>query len=78
MLAAIFLASQLHFLANKHAVLAGCSAFWPVNCIFLHKKCGHVEPLSGPSVTDLYSVPKWKGSYHGKEVIMVTGCCQSN
>jgi hypothetical protein len=38
MLAAIFLASQWHFLANKHAVLAGCSAFWPVNCIFLHKK----------------------------------------
>jgi hypothetical protein len=37
MLAAIFLASQWHFLANKHAVLAGCSAFWPVNCIFLHK-----------------------------------------
>ena len=27
MLAAIFLASRLHFLANKHAVLAGCSAF---------------------------------------------------
>ena len=23
---------------DKHAVLAGCSAFWPVNCIFLHKK----------------------------------------
>jgi hypothetical protein len=38
MLAAIFLASRWHFLANKHAVLAGCSAFWPVNCIFLHKK----------------------------------------
>jgi hypothetical protein len=38
MLAAIFLASQWHFLANKHAVLVGCSAFWPVNCIFLHKK----------------------------------------
>jgi hypothetical protein len=38
MLAAIFLASQWHFLANKRAVLAGCSAFWPVNCIFLHKK----------------------------------------
>jgi hypothetical protein len=57
MLAAIFLASQLHFLTNKHAVLAGCSAFWPVNCIFLHKKSGHVAPLSGPSVTDLYSVP---------------------
>jgi hypothetical protein len=38
MLTAIFLASQWHFLANKHAVLAGCSAFWPVNCIFLHKK----------------------------------------
>jgi hypothetical protein len=38
MLAAIFLASQWHFLANKHAVLAGCSAFWPVNCIFLHIK----------------------------------------
>ncbi len=38
MLAAIFLASQWHFPANKHAVLAGCSAFWPVNCIFLHKK----------------------------------------
>jgi hypothetical protein len=56
MLAAIFLASQRHFLANKHAVLAGCSAFWPVNCIFLHKKGGHVAPLSGPSVTDLYSV----------------------
>ena len=37
-LAAIFLASQWHFLANKHAVLAGCSAFWPVNCIFLQKK----------------------------------------
>jgi hypothetical protein len=35
---AILLASQWHFLANKHAVLAGCSAFWPVNCIFLHKK----------------------------------------
>jgi hypothetical protein len=57
MLAAIFLASQWHFLANKHAVLADCSAFWPVNCIFLHKKGGHVAPLSGPSVTDLYSVP---------------------
>jgi hypothetical protein len=28
---AIFLASLLHFLANKHAVLAGCSAFWPAN-----------------------------------------------
>jgi hypothetical protein len=38
MLTAIFLASQWHFLANKHAVLAGCSAVWPVNCIFLHKK----------------------------------------
>jgi hypothetical protein len=38
MLAAIFLASQWHFLTNKHAVLAGCSTFWPVNCIFLHKK----------------------------------------
>jgi hypothetical protein len=38
MLAAIFLASEWHFLSNKHAVLAGCSAFWPVNCIFLHKK----------------------------------------
>jgi hypothetical protein len=38
MLAAIFLASEWHFLDNKHAVLAGCSAFWPVNCIFLHKK----------------------------------------
>ena len=38
MLAAIFPASQWHFLANKHAVLAGCSAFWPVYCIFLHKK----------------------------------------
>ena len=38
MLAAIFLASQWHFLANKYAVLAGYSAFWPVNCIFLHKK----------------------------------------
>ena len=37
MLSAITLASQWHFLANKHAVLAGCSAFWPVNCIFLHK-----------------------------------------
>jgi hypothetical protein len=23
---------------NKHAVLVGCSTFWPVNCIFLHKK----------------------------------------
>ena len=33
MLSAITLASQWHFLANKHAVLAGCSAFWPVNCI---------------------------------------------
>jgi hypothetical protein len=32
--------------------------YWPVNCIFLHKKCGHVAPLSGPSVTDLYSVVK--------------------
>jgi hypothetical protein len=29
MFAAIFLASQWHFLANKHAVLAGCSDFWP-------------------------------------------------
>jgi hypothetical protein len=56
MLAAIFLASQLHFLANKHAVLAGYFAFWPVNCIYLHKKRGHVAPLSGTSVTDLYSV----------------------
>jgi hypothetical protein len=37
MLAAIFLASQWHFLANKHAVLAGCSAFT-------------VAPLSGLSV----------------------------
>ena len=34
MLSAITLASQWHFLANKHAVLAGCSAFWP----------GHVAP----------------------------------
>ena len=42
-------------------VLAGCSAFWPVNFIFLHKKNrGHVAPLSGPSVTDLYSVQLWK------------------
>jgi hypothetical protein len=56
MLAAIFLASQWHFLANKHAVLAGCSAFWPK----LHKKRGHVAPLSGPSVTDLYSVVELK------------------
>ena len=56
MLAAIFLASQWHFLAIKYAVLAGCSAFWPVNCIFCIKKWGHVAPLSGPSVTDLYSV----------------------
>jgi hypothetical protein len=36
MLAAIFLASQWQCLANKHTLLAGCSAFWPVNCIFLH------------------------------------------
>jgi hypothetical protein len=36
MLAAIFLASQWHCLANKHTLLAGCSAFWPVNCTFLH------------------------------------------
>jgi hypothetical protein len=56
MLAAVFLASQWHFLANKHAVLAGCSAFWPVNCIFLHKKTRRRAPLSGPSVTNLYSV----------------------
>jgi hypothetical protein len=62
--AGIFLASILlkemrylvyiRYLCNKHAVLAGCSAFWPV------KKRGHVAPLSGPSVTDLYSVLKTK------------------
>ena len=36
--------------ANKHAVLAGCSAFWPDTAYFLHKKGRHVAPLSGPSV----------------------------
>jgi hypothetical protein len=39
-LATIFLASQYNFMVDKHSVLAGCSAFWPVNCIFLHKKEG--------------------------------------
>jgi hypothetical protein len=50
------LASRLHILAKKRAVLARGPAFWPVNCILLHKKWRHVAPLSGPSGTDLYSV----------------------
>jgi hypothetical protein len=58
MLAAIFLASQWHFLANKHAVLTGCSAFWPVNCIFLHKKTRTRCTAEWLFVTDLYSVHK--------------------
>jgi hypothetical protein len=55
-LAAIFLASQWHFLTNKHAVLAGwlarwlagCSAFWPVNCIYFHKKTRTRCPAEWP------------------------------
>jgi uncharacterized RDD family membrane protein YckC len=53
---AVMKMSMTYFLANKHTVLAGCSAFWPLNCIFWHKKRGHVALLSGPSVTDLYSL----------------------
>ena len=64
MLAAIILASQWHFLANKYAVLAGCSAFWPVNCIFLHKK-----PRTRKSGADLgFFVPQSK-CFGGRGVI---------
>ena len=48
------LASQLHFLANRNAVLAIPPLFWPVNCI---KIGGHVALLSGPTVYSLYCDP---------------------
>jgi hypothetical protein len=38
MCTAIALASQLHFLANKHAVLVGCSAHYASKRHILHKK----------------------------------------
>ena len=45
------LASQLHFLANRNAVLAIPPLFWPVNCI---KVGEHAALLSGPTVHSLY------------------------
>jgi hypothetical protein len=75
----LIVASQWHFLINKHAVLAGCSAFWTVNCIFCIKKCGHVAPLSGrPSVTDLYSVPLSGQDYHDFLTHISANCCTVN
>ena len=51
--------NQLHVFINKHALLAGCSGFWPVNCTNLHKKWGHIARLSGPSV---YSISLFCGT----------------
>ena len=45
----IFSASQLHFLANRNAELAG--AWQPVNCINIGR---HVALLSGPSIHFLF------------------------
>ena len=57
MLSAISLASQWHFLANKHAALAGCSAFWPVNCTFLHKNTRTRCTAEWDFCISSYSVP---------------------
>ena len=46
-----FLATQLHFLANKNAELAILPLFWPVNCIKIGR---HVALLSDPTVYSLY------------------------
>jgi hypothetical protein len=58
MLATIFLGSQWHFRSNKHAVLAGCSAFCPVNCIFLHKKTRTCCTAEWPLCYWFYSVTR--------------------
>ena len=45
-------------LATFYVSFGSFGLFWPATAYFLHKKRGHIAPLSGPSVTDLYSVPK--------------------